>query len=245
VTPPGRHDGVTTVVRAVLFDLDDTLLDGDRAWRSGMDTLLARCPHVDRTAAFHAWQAAFQEHFPRYLAGELTFEQSRVARIRSFAGLLDVTVGTGGELAWFDDYLAGYEAGWTAFGDVAPCLSALAGLRLGVITNGDGDQQRAKLAALDLAALFEVVIVSGDAGCAKPDPRIFHLAAGRLGLAPEQCLYVGDRRDSDALGARAAGMHAVWLNRRAASAPDDAVQEIATLAELAALLPGPGGHRRG
>jgi hypothetical protein len=40
-------------------------------------------------------------------------------------------------------------------------------------------------------------------------------------------------------------MHAVWLNRRAASAPDDAVQEIATLAELAALLPGPGGHRRG
>ena len=236
---------MTAVIRAVLFDLDDTLLDGGRAWRSGMDLLLARCPHVNRAAALHAWQAAFREHYPRYLAGELTFGESRVARIRSWAGRLDVTVGTGAELAWFDDYLAGYEAGWTAFGDVAPCLRALAGLRLGVITNGDGDQQRAKLAALNLAAPFEVVIVSGDAGCAKPDPRIFHLAADRLGLAPGQCLYVGDRRDSDALGARAAGMQAVWLNRRAAGAPDDAVPEIATLAELTALLPGSGGHRRG
>ncbi len=186
-------------VEAVLFDLDDTLLDGDAAWRSGMDRLLVRCPWVERAAAFRAWEAAFREHFPRYLAGALTFEESRVARIRSWAERVPVTVEAGAELSWFGDYLAGHEAGWIAFDDVASCLSALGSLRLGVITNGDGDQQRAKLAALGLGPVFEVVIASGDAGCAKPDPRIFDLAAARLGLPPGRCLFVGDRRDTDAL----------------------------------------------
>jgi putative hydrolase of the HAD superfamily len=228
---------MTAAIQAVIFDLDDTLLDGDVAWRSGMDRLLARCPQIERTTALEAWDAAFHEHFPRYLAGELTLAESQVARMRSWAGRVPVTVGAGAELDWFADYLAGYEAGWTAFSDVAPCLSSLAGLRLGVITNGDGDQQRAKLAALGLTARFDVVIVSGDAGYAKPDPRIFHLAAGQLGLLPEQCLYVGDRRDTDALGALSAGMHAAWLNRKAAVAPDDLlVPEISTLTGLAALV---------
>jgi putative hydrolase of the HAD superfamily len=236
---------MTDAAEAILFDLDDTLLDGDAAWRAGLDNVLVRCPEVDRAAAFRAWEAAFQEQFPRYIAGEATFEESRAARIRSWAERLPVTVEAGTELSWFDDYLAGYEAGWTAFDDVAPCLGALRKLRLGVITNGDGDQQRAKLAALGLGAVFEVVIVSGDVGYAKPDPRIFHLAAARLGLPPGRCLFVGDRRDTDALGALAAGMPAVWLNRGSSKAPDDAVREIATLAELPGLLAGPDGRAGG
>ncbi|MGE5286190.1 MAG: HAD family hydrolase [Micromonosporaceae bacterium] len=229
-------------VEAVLFDLDDTLLDGDAAWRCGMNRMLARCPEVDRTAAFQAWDVVTREHYPRYLAGELTFEESRVARVRSWADRVGVTVEANAELAWFHDYRAGYEAGWVAFGDVGPCLKELERLRLGVITNGDGAQQRAKLAALGFEAVFEVVIASGDIGCAKPDPRIFHFAAARLGLPPERCLFVGDQRDSDALGALAAGMPALWLNRDARTAPDDQVPEIATLAELPVLVRGTGGH---
>ncbi|MGE5135999.1 MAG: HAD family hydrolase [Gemmatimonadota bacterium] len=227
---------MTGAVRAVLFDLDDTLLDGDLAWRSGMERLLARCPGVDRVAACQVWDEACREHFPRYLAGELTFDGSRVARIRSWADQMEITVEPGTELSWFETYRAGYEAGWAAFGDVAACLRELAGLRLGVVTNGDGDQQRAKLAAIGLGGAFHSVIVSGDAGCAKPDPRIFHLAAAELGLPPGQCLFVGDRRDIDALGALAAGMRAVWLNRKRSEAPDALVGQITSLAELPAFL---------
>jgi putative hydrolase of the HAD superfamily len=228
---------MTGAIKAVLFDLDDTLLDGGVAWRSGVDRLLARCPEVERAGAFRAWDAVSEEHYPRYLAGELTLEESRVARIRSWAERVQVAVAPGAELSWFADYVAGYEASWIAFDDVTPCLGELEGLRLGVITNGEGDLQRAKLAALGLGTAFDVVIASGDVGCAKPDTRIFHLAAARLGLPPEQCLFVGDRRDIDALGALAAGMQGVWLNRGASSARDDLVREIATLTELSALLP--------
>lgn len=236
-----QNEGMSEAIRGVLFDLDDTLLDGDLAWRSGMDTMLACCPGVDRAAALQAWDAACREHYPRYLAGELTFEQGQAARIRSWADRVNVVVEPGAELSWFGTYFAGYKAGWAAFGDAVPCLRALEGMRLGVITNGEGDQQRAKLTAIGLGAAFEVVVASGEAGWAKPDPRIFHLAAARLGLPPGRCLFVGDQRESDALGALDAGMQALWLNRRAQSAPDERVGEITSLAELPALLQGIGG----
>jgi putative hydrolase of the HAD superfamily len=119
----------------------------------------------------------------------------------------------------------------------------LAGVRLGVITNGDGRQQRAKITALGLEDAFEVVICSGDAGFAKPDGRIFALAAARLGLSPDRCLFVGDRRDTDALGALAAGMSALWLNRKGAVAPDELVGEIRSLHELPVIGPRSGEPR--
>jgi putative hydrolase of the HAD superfamily len=148
-------------------------------------------------------------------------------------------VATGDELSWFDDYLAGYQSGWAAFDDVEPTLPLLEKFRVGVITNGDGEQQRAKLTALGLGSAFEVVVCSGDVGFAKPDRRIFDVAADRLGLSPDECLFVGDRRDSDALGAIGAGMSAVWLNRKGHPSPDDLVIEIATLHRLPTLLAAP------
>jgi putative hydrolase of the HAD superfamily len=228
--------GMIPVIEAVLFDLDDTLLDGTAAAESGLRALLARCPAVSWEAAVVAWDEAFAEHFPPYLRGEVTMAQSRAARIRAWAARLGIPVGAGSEPDWFGWYLAGYEAGWAGFGDVAGCLGALSGLRLGVITNGDGEQQRAKLAALGLDGRFEAVIVSGEAGFAKPDARIFELAAASVGVPVERCLLVGDNRAGDAVGAQAAGMAGVWLNRRAEAAPDDEVPQIASLAELPALV---------
>jgi putative hydrolase of the HAD superfamily len=234
---------------AVLFDLDDTLLDAEAAWHSGIERLLARCPQVDRAAARTAWDTAFEQHFPVYLAGEITFAECQAARIRSWATLVDVAVPDGAEPDWFGDYLVGYSAGWAAFPDVTPCLAALGGMgfggmRFGVITNGDGAQQRAKIAALGLTEAFAAVVASADIGIAKPDPRIFRHAARQLGTVPERCVFVGDRHDTDALAAAAVGMKGVWLNRAGvpvprvpgAAAPGGVVAEIATLADLPLLL---------
>jgi putative hydrolase of the HAD superfamily len=224
---------------AVLFDLDDTLLDGENAWQSGLKTLLARCPEVSPTKARTAWDAAFAEHFPRYLSGELTFDAHRAARMRSWADLVDVPLPLGAELDWFGAYLTGYEAGWIAYPDVTACLDTLAGsgLRLGIITNGDSAQQRDKLRVLGLTDMFAVVVAAGDIGIAKPDTRIFHHAAGELGLATRRCVFVGDLRDTDALGAAGAGMKGVWLNRGTRSdGAEDGIAEIGSLAELPPLL---------
>jgi putative hydrolase of the HAD superfamily len=85
------------------------------------------------------------------------------------------------------------------------------GYRLGVISNADGRAEEA-LEAVDLRPHFELVIDSGLVGIDKPDPRIFHLAAERMGIEPKDAVYVGDIYEIDVQGARAAGMHAVLVD---------------------------------
>lgn len=86
-----------------------------------------------------------------------------------------------------------------------------AGYRLGVVSNADG-RVEALLEDRGLTPLVEFVIDSHVVGVSKPDPRIFRMGVERLGLAPEEVLYVGDLYAVDVLGARAAGLRAVLLD---------------------------------
>lgn len=226
---------------AVLFDLDDTLLDGDAAWRAGVARLCARCPGLGHAEALTAWQAAFDTHFDRFLAGETSAAEMRAGRIRTWGALVRTTVVVGEELAWFADYQAGYEAGWRLFADARPVLDALRArgdVRLGVVTNGESDLQRRKLDVLGITAYFDAVVVSGDHGWAKPDRRIFERAARDVGVPPHRCLFVGDRPDVDVAGALAAGLRAVWLNRAGIPPATGAepAPSIPSLEELVALV---------
>ncbi|MFN8587065.1 MAG: HAD family hydrolase [Candidatus Eisenbacteria bacterium] len=92
-------------------------------------------------------------------------------------------------------------------------LDALApsGLRLACVSNADGRAERI-LESCGVRAGLEFVVDSHVVGIEKPDPRIFALALGRLGVAPERALYVGDIRSVDAAGAAAAGMHFVLID---------------------------------
>lgn len=202
-------------IAAVLFDLDDTLLDTDTAWRRGVAHLVARraAGSVPEEVAAQAWDEAFPHWFERYLRGQATLAESRIGRIREWAGTLGLAVPDGAELAWFETFVEGYRQGWVLFPDARPALAALAGLRRGLVTNGDSTLQRQKVAALDLDPVMDVVLVSSEVGQPKPEPAIFLAAAGQLGIAPEQCLMVGDRLDRDISGALAAGMRAAWLRR--------------------------------
>jgi len=128
---------------------------------------------------------------------------------------------------------------------VRPCLAALAPRALGIITNGDLAFQSAKILGIGLDALIplENVVASAEVGVAKPDARVFALAAERLGVAPAEACYVGDRLYTDAIGATRAGLLGVWIDRRGAAtdaqlaeASAEGVPVIRGLAELVALL---------
>jgi len=105
-------------------------------------------------------------------------------------------------------------AGWLPFDGAADALADLRrrGYRLGIITNWD-PSARGILAAHGLDGYFEQVVVSCEAGCEKPEPRIFEIATGAARVAPAACLYVGDNYYVDTVGARAAGMASVIVNR--------------------------------
>ena len=126
---------------------------------------------------------------------------------------------------------------WRVFPEVAAALGTLRdrGLRLAVVSNFDA-RLIGLLGALGLGPYVDEVAYSTRAAAAKPDPAIFAAALERLGVDPDRALHVGDGVIADVEGARAAGVHAVLLDRggRRPSLPAG-VPTIATLRELPAL----------
>ena len=137
-----------------------------------------------------------------------------------------------------EDYRGGFPGSCLLFPDALQTLTALrtAGLKLGLITNGSVRMQSAKLKCLALEPAFDTVVISDVEGTSKPDPRIFHLALARLGIAAERAMFVGDNPDVDISGARSAGMKAVWRKGAAVSSAVEADAIIEELGDLLSLL---------
>lgn len=113
----------------------------------------------------------------------------------------------------FARYLTLYEESWSLYPDTLPCLDALSAYPLGIITNGDGAQQRQKLEQTGITERFDSVVISGDVGVAKPQREIFDRSANEMGLSPSDLVFIGDNAEADVRGALQAGWHAIWLNR--------------------------------
>ena len=101
------------------------------------------------------------------------------------------------------------------------------------VSNGNADLER-----VGLAGYFQAAISAREFGVGKPDPRIFHAAAGALDLTPQDVLHVGDDATLDALGALNAGMQTAWLNRSDHLWPHEATPHVtlASLDDLCALF---------
>ena len=214
------------VPAVVLFDLDDTLFahrgavaDGIRAYLDSLGGIFA---DADLGPALALWDDLEERHYHAYLAGSLDFAGQRRERARDFAAAHGVTLTGADAAAWFEAYFRHYRASWRLHADALPCLDALAvafpGVRIGLITNGESIPQGHKLADTGLSERVEHVIASGSLGFAKPDFRIFQHACAMFESTPEQTVYVGDRLRTDAIGAAAAGLTGVWLDRPAAGA---------------------------
>jgi putative hydrolase of the HAD superfamily len=228
-------------VRGVLFDVDDTLVDHSGAQRAAIVDYLASLGLDHDDAAVDRWRAAEERHFSRHLTGELTFQGQRRARVREM-----LAEHGGAEFddsradAWFLGYTTRFEAAWTTYDDVAAALDMVAarGLAVGIVTNVDADHQRRKLEMVGLGNRFDVVVGLDTFGFGKPDARVFRHACELIGTTPTDTVFVGDRLDHDAIGARDAGLRAIWLDRSgtAPSAVPDGVLRVTSLAELEAVV---------
>ncbi len=94
--------------------------------------------------------------------------------------------------------------------DTLQCLKAK-GYLLGIVTNGPIAMQNAKIEVAGIRELFDVIVVSKDYGIDKPAPEIFTYAADKLSCNVSECLYVGDHPRNDIFGAKNAGMNTAWL----------------------------------
>nr|WP_205706664.1 HAD family hydrolase [Kineococcus vitellinus] len=227
---------------AVVFDLDDTLFDHSTAALSGLRTWVRSLGRSSTPELESAWAAAEQRHFASWREGRIGFAEQRRRRLREVLPLLQLPVGEDAELdaLFTGGFLVAYQAAWTGFDDVDAALRLVhaAGLRTAVLTNGTREQQNAKIEAIGLRGRLGPVLTAEELGVAKPRPQAFRAVCEHLRVAPEQTLYVGDDHDVDVLGARAAGLHAVHLDRGGAAAVQEE-DRITSLHELAAHLDRP------
>ena len=212
-------------VRAVVFDVGETLVDETRAWSAWADwlgiprlTFFAVCGAVvARGGTDH------REPFRIFRPG---MDFAEEIRKREATGVPDTLLAE------------------DLYPDAVPCLVALraAGFRLGVVGNQPASAGTA-LRELDLPVDF--LATSGGWGVQKPDPAFFARVAAELGLEPGEVAYVGDRVDNDVRPAAAAGMVAVFVRRgpwgwiQAGDAdPPEAAITVATLVDLPEALAG-------
>jgi FMN hydrolase / 5-amino-6-(5-phospho-D-ribitylamino)uracil phosphatase len=198
-------------IRAISIDLDDTLWPIwptiERAEKVLHDWLV---DHAPMAAALFSSPSALRE-IRNYMAAnrpELKNDLSAVRRESIRLALY--RAGENPLLAdqAFEVFFAERQR-VTLFDDAAPALEFLAArFPLVSISNGNADLQR-----VGLEPYFRASVSAREFGVGKPDPRIFHAAAGAVDVAAEDVLHVGDDATLDALGALNAGMQAAWVNR--------------------------------
>jgi putative hydrolase of the HAD superfamily len=200
--------------KALLLDLDDTLIDTREGTRLALRDFHGSHGHLmigGLAEAEAAWERGIKLHFPRYVCGEISFQEQRRGRIREIFARPDMPEAEADRL--FRAYLDYYAGHYLLFDDVAGFLEGLAGMPVAIVTNGSVDHQTLKLRATGLDRRVPVIVISEGVGLRKPQKEIFEYAARALGVAPADCLMVGDNYEVDCLGAQGAGMRAVWINR--------------------------------
>ena len=229
------------MTRAVLFDLDDTLFDHRGASRAAL-------AEVHRRHAGGSDFAAFEEHHARILeelhldvlAGARDLDDARRERFRRVFEAIGMPLSSEEAEAVAAAYRRGYVPSWRAVAGAADLVAAIRErARVAVISNNLIEETREKLVFCRLQSLVDVVVVSGDEGISKPDPRIFHIALERLGIAAADAVMFGDSWAADIVGASRAGIRAVWFNPRRTPRPAHPaeVAEVFSLTPAEAVLP--------
>lgn len=145
------------------------------------------------------------------------------------------------KLSWQDllhDYENHFIHSCISFPHMRDTLSSLKtqGYLLGIITNGRGTFQTRTIQGLGIGNYFEVILISEIEGVRKPEPEIFYRALQKLGVTPEQSVFVGDHPTTDVLGAKSIGMKAVWFCDGYWTKPVDADAMIEDLSMLPLII---------
>ena len=206
------------LIRGITLDLDDTL------WPSA--------PTLTRAEQrAHAW---LQTHAPE-VAAMWSIEQLRALRMsifnnhpelhHDFLRIRRMAMHAAFEQAGLSGTAASeliervLEVFMTARNDVDlypevhDCLARLSRrFALASLTNGNADVSR-----IGLGHHFKAIISAHAHGTSKPDPALFHIACRELACEPDEVVHVGDDIELDIRGARAAGLHVIWMNRAGAA----------------------------
>ncbi|GAA5024620.1 HAD family hydrolase [Terrabacter aeriphilus] len=226
--------------RGLLLDVDDTIVDTRAAMvEAGARAAAAVWPGpADR---HHALAQRYYDDpegwFPRYASGDVPFAAMRAGRLAEVATAFDLDLPETAHRTFEQAFAPAFREAQRLFPDVPGLLAAAeaAGLAVALLTNSALAPTTVKLEALGLTERFEVVVTTDTLGFGKPDARVYLEACRLMALEPGEVVCVGDSLEWDVLGARAAGLRAVWLDREGRGT-SEAVPVVTHLGELEAAL---------
>ena len=214
-------------IRAVFFDFDDTLDNRDAAFRVGLSAFLTHYyPSLSREEVAARREEMF--YFQRGHYGQIIYYQDMLAH---FLEVWPPEVPTDLPTA-YRRMLGAFAAAGQPHPDVYDTLTALRqrGYLTGIITNGTANAQSLKIDHSGLRPYVDLVVLAGEEGIQKPDPRLFRIAAARLGVLPTACLFVGDHPVNDLEGARDAGFMPV--RKEAELEPSHPIHRLPVAADI-------------
>ncbi len=195
---------VSSPIRAVLFDFDDTLVDTTEALIRLDKQWYGTLPRENRPATEEEFIARMFEPHP------LTLDLRDV-----YVRMLDIWPGC----------FESVEVALKAHSEAEPEMVSLhsrteamlldlrsAGVPVGVVTNGPTDMQWEKVRNAGVIDIVDAVVVSEDFGVNKPAPAIFDHALDLLGADASEALFVGDNPEADIMGASGVGMRTAWMS---------------------------------
>ncbi|MEK4701553.1 HAD family hydrolase [Solibacillus sp. FSL R7-0668] len=190
-------------MKAILFDLDGTLLNRDASVKVFVEKQYERLQDV----VGHISKQRYIERFIELDQRGYVWKDKVYAQIvQEFA----ITKMTAEQL--LEDYLHEFKYSCVAFPNLLKMLESLknAHYRLGIITNGYGQFQMDNIKALQIEHYFDIILVSEWEGMKKPDERIFLKALNQLQVAPCESVFVGDHPENDVRAAKQVGMKGIW-----------------------------------
>lgn len=193
------------MIRAVIFDLDNTLVDFMSMKRlavdAAIDAMIDAGLTLDRAGAERDILAIYEREGIEY---QRVFDDFLEAHL----GEVDYRILAAGIVA----YRRAREAALVLYPHVTSTLMTLMkrGLRLAVVSDAPRREAWLRLCYLNLHHVFDAVVTFEDTGERKPSPAPFRLALQRLGVAPEEALMVGDWPERDVVGAMQAGLRTAF-----------------------------------
>jgi putative hydrolase of the HAD superfamily len=237
---------VNDLPAGILIDLDDTILDDsgcvEACWADACTEAAKRVPGLDA--------AALQLDITTYANWWWSnADRTRIGRLDLHAATRKIVTETMRRMGVADAKIAAdvailYRAlrdqRSRLFEGAIETLEELRarGVRLGLMTNGAATPQRAKIERFGLAHHFEHIVIEGEFGAGKPDPRVFASLLEALRVEPGDAWAVGDNIEVDVFGAMDAGIFGIWVDASGRGLPVGATRQpdriITTLRELAA-----------
>ena len=196
------------MIKGVVFDLDHTLFDRYGTFRAVLPEMYSRMrdsipENLSQEDFIEGLIAGEKQHI--YHGWDYTAD--RLVEMGIF------NEGTKGADVWRCLFTYCWPLAAVKYPFTEPTLIRLKemGLKLGIITNGEHDLQWNKLRLLNFDYLFDEIVISGDVGVQKPETKPFEVMSKKLGIEPQNLLYVGDNPLNDVEGSRKAGYIPVWV----------------------------------